>query len=51
MSIHLGHKVLLVSADECVGLSPAQFTLREMGIHLIPIKVSVVGLTVSVVKP
>ena len=48
---HLGHKVLLVCASQDVGLGPAQFTLREVGVHLVSIKVSIVGLAVGIVEP
>lgn len=47
---YLGNKVLLIGAGQDVGLgSPAQFTLGEVGVHLVSIEVGVVGLAVGVV--
>ena len=48
---HLGNKVLLIGAGQDVGLGPAQFTLGEVGIHLVSVEVGVVGLAVGVVEP
>lgn len=48
---YLGNKVLLICAGQDVGLGPAQFTLGEVGIHLVSIKVSIIGLAVGVVEP
>lgn len=47
---YLGNKVLLIGAGQDVGLGPAQFTLGEVGVHLISIEVGVVGLAVGVVE-
>lgn len=51
MGVHLGDEVLLVGADQRVGLGSAQFGLREVGVHLVAVKVGVVRLAVGVVKP
>lgn len=48
---YLGNEVLLIRAGQDVGLGPAQFTLREVGVHLVSIKVGVVGLAVGIVEP
>lgn len=48
---YFGNKVLLIRAGQDVGLGSAQFTLGEMGIHLVSIKVSIIGLAVSIVEP
>lgn len=48
---YLGNKVLLIRAGQDVGLGPAQFTLGEVGVHLISIKVGVIGLAVGIVEP
>lgn len=48
---YLGNKVLLVGAGQDIGLGPAQFTLGEVGIHLVSIKVGVIGLAVGIVEP
>lgn len=42
---------MLISGGQGVGFCPAQLALREMGVHLIPIKVSIVSLAVGVVQP
>lgn len=47
---YLGNKVLLIGAGQDVGLCPAQLTLGEMGIHLISIKVGIIGLAVGIVE-
>lgn len=47
---YLGNKVLLIGAGQDVGLRPAQLTLGEMGIHLISIKVGIIGLAVGIVE-
>lgn len=47
----LGNEVLLIRAGQNVGLSPAQFTLGEVGVHLVSIKVGVIGLAVGIVEP
>lgn len=51
VSPHLGHQVLLVGADERVGLGAAQLALGEVGVHLVSVEVGVVGLAVGVVEP
>lgn len=48
---YLGNKVLLIGAGQDVGLGPAQLTLGEMGIHLVSIKVGIIGLAVGIVEP
>lgn len=47
---YLGNKILLISAGQDIGFSSAQLTLGEVGVHLIPIKVSIVGFAVGIVK-
>lgn len=48
---YLGNKVLLICAGQDIGFSPAQLTLGEVGVHLISIKVSIVGFAVGIVEP
>lgn len=48
---YLGNKVLLIRAGQDIGLSPAQFALGEVGIHLVSIEVSIIGLAVGIVEP
>lgn len=48
---YLGHQVLFISADQHVGLCPAQLTLGKVGVHLIAVKICVVGFAVGVVEP
>ena len=48
---YLGNKVLLICAGQDIGLSPAQFALGEVGIHLVSVEVSVIGLAVGIVEP
>lgn len=47
----LGNEVLLIRAGQDVGLSPAQFTLGEVGVHLVSIKVGIIGFAVGIVEP
>lgn len=46
----LGNEILLVSAGQDIGFSSAQLALGEVGIHLVSIEVSIVGLAVGIVK-
>lgn len=47
----LWHQVLFIGDGQGVGLCPAQLTLWEVGVHFIPVEVSVVSLAVGVVQP
>lgn len=47
---YLGNKILLISAGQDIGFSSAQLTLGEVGVHLISIKVSIVGFAVGIVE-
>jgi len=48
---NLWDEVLLVRAEQRVGLRSGQLTLREVRVHFIAIKVSIVRLAVGVVEP
>lgn len=50
MRTHFRHQVLVVRAHERVGLGSAQLALREVSVHLVSVKVGVVGLAVSVMQ-
>lgn len=48
---HLWYQVLLVGADQRVGLGSGQLTLGEVCVHFVAVEIGVVGLAVGVVEP